>query len=80
MDISYPLQCTIFEKWQYFGVLKTTLKAVVGRTFMHWDKRLAQATWLVSTLGSVSRDGPAQSSLLCTEQRDGVHVVHKKNL
>ena len=44
------------------------------------DKHLSQATSLVNTLGSASRDGPAQSSPLCTVRGDGVPAVHKKNL
>ena len=36
------------------GPLKTTLKAVGGGTFKHWDKHLAKDTWLVNTRGSAT--------------------------
>ena len=37
------------------------LKAMGGGTFKHWEKHLAEATWLVNTRGSINRDGPASS-------------------
>ena len=54
------------------------LKAMVGRTFKHSDKHLAEATWLVNTRGSISRDGPASS--LHTVKGDKVPVIHVKNM
>ena len=56
------------------------LKAMGGGTFMHWEKHLAEATWLVSASGSISRDGPAQSSSLRTVEGDKVPVVHGKSM
>ena len=56
------------------------LKAMGGGTFMHCGKHLAEATWLVSASGSISRDGPAQSSSLRTVEGDKVPVVHGKNM
>jgi len=32
------------------------LKAMGGGTFMHWEKHLAEATWLASSQGSMSLD------------------------
>ena len=54
------------------------LKAVGGGTFTNWEKHLAEATWLANTRGSVSQDGPTQSSSLHTG--DKVLVVHVKNM
>ena len=65
---------------RYNGLLKTTLKAMGDGTFKHWEKHLAETTWLVSSQGSVSCDGPAQSSSLHTVKRDKVPVVHLKNM
>ncbi|KAK4817217.1 hypothetical protein QYF61_003741 [Mycteria americana] len=39
---------------QYNGLLKTTLQAMGGGTFKHWDTHLAKATWLVNTRGSAN--------------------------
>ncbi|KAK4830512.1 hypothetical protein QYF61_011454 [Mycteria americana] len=61
-------------------LLKTTLRAMGGGTFKHWDTHLAKATWFVNTRGSVSRAGPAQSKLLCTVEGDKVTLVHMKNM
>ena len=47
-------------------------------TFKHWEKHLAEATWSVSTRGSISRNGPASS--LHTVKGDKVSVVHVKNM
>jgi len=65
---------------QYNGLLKTMLKAIGGGTFKHWEKHLAEATWLVNTQGAVNRDGPAQSSSLHTVEGHKVPVVHIKNM
>ncbi|KAK4807126.1 hypothetical protein QYF61_018467 [Mycteria americana] len=65
---------------RYNGLLKTTLRAMGGGTFKHWDTHLAKATWLVNTRGSVHRVGPAQSKLLCTVEGDKVPEVHIKNM
>ena len=56
------------------------LKAMGGGTFMHCGKHLAEATWLVSASGSISQDGPAQSSSLHTVEGDKVPVVHGKSM
>ena len=50
-----------------------------GGTFKHWEKHLAEATWLVNTQGSISHDGPTQSSSLHTVEGDKVPVVHVKS-
>ena len=65
---------------RYNGLLKTMLKAMGGGTFKHWEKHLAEATWLVNTRGSISRDGPTQSSSLHIVEGDKVPVVHVKNM
>ena len=65
---------------RYNGLLKTTLKAMGGGTFKHWDTHLPKATWLVNTRGSANRAGPAQSELFHTVEGDKVPVVHIKNL
>ncbi|KAK4805326.1 hypothetical protein QYF61_018189 [Mycteria americana] len=57
---------------RYNGLLKTTLRAMGGGTFKHWDTHLAKATWLVNTRGSANRAGPAQSKLLCTVEGDKI--------
>jgi len=49
-----------------------------GRTSKHWEKHLAEATWLVNTWGSISRDGPAIT--LHSVKGDKVPVVHVKNM
>ena len=54
------------------------LKAMGGGTFKHWEKHLAEATWLVNTRGSINRDGPA--SFLHTVKGDKVPVIHVKNM
>ena len=51
-----------------------------GRIFKHWEKHLAEATWLVNTRGSISRDGPTHSSSLHTVEGDKVPVVHVKSM
>ena len=56
------------------------LKAMGGRTLKHWEKHLAEATWLANTRGSVSQDGPTQSSSLHTVEGDKVPVVHVKSM
>ena len=56
------------------------LKAMGGRTLKHWEKHLAEATWLVNTRGSISRDGPTQSSSLHTVKGDKVSVVRVKSM
>jgi len=38
----------------YSELLKTMLKVMGGGTFKHWDKHLAEATWLVNTQGSIN--------------------------
>ena len=43
-----------------------------GGTFKHWEKHLAEATWLVNTRGSINRDGPTQFSSLHTVEGDKV--------
>ncbi|KAK4807122.1 hypothetical protein QYF61_018463 [Mycteria americana] len=65
---------------QYNGLLKTTLRAMGGGMFKHWDTHLAKATWLVNTRGSVNQPGSAQSKLLRTVEGDKVPVVHIKNV
>lgn len=65
---------------RYNGLLKTMLKAVGGGTFKHWEMYLAEATQLVNTRGSVSRDGPTQSTSLHTVEGDKVPVVHVKSM
>ena len=55
------------------------LKAMGGGTFKHWEKHLEEATWLVNTRGSITRDGPTQSSSLHTVEGDKVPVVHIKS-
>ena len=49
-----------------------------GGTFKHWEKHLAEATWLVNTQGSINRDGPASS--LHTVKGDKVLVIRVKNM
>lgn len=51
-----------------------------GGTFKHWEKHLAEATWVVNTRGSINRAGPTQSSSLHTVERDKVPVVHVKSM
>ena len=63
---------------RYNGLLKTMLKAMGGGTFKHWEKHLAEATWLVNTQGSINRDGPASS--LHTVKGDKVPVIHVKDM
>ena len=63
---------------QYSGLVKTMLKAMGGGTFKHWEKHLAEATWLVNTRGSINRDGPAIS--LHTVKGGKVPVVHVKSM
>ena len=65
---------------RYSGLLKTMLKALGGGTFTNWEKHLAEATWLANTRGSVSQDGPTQSSSLHTVEGDKVPVVHVKSM
>ena len=65
---------------RYNGLLKTTLRAMGGGTFRHWDTHLAKATWLVNTRGSANRAGPAQSEILHTVEGDRVPVVHTKSM
>ncbi|KAJ7398451.1 hypothetical protein BTVI_125481 [Pitangus sulphuratus] len=60
------------------GLLKTTLKALSGGTFKHWDQHIAKATWLVNTRGSVNRVGPAQSESFHTVDGDKVPVIHMR--
>ena len=59
--------------------VKTTLRAMGGGTFKHWDIRLAKATWLVNSRASTNRAGPAQSNLLRTVEGEKVPVLHVKN-
>lgn len=65
---------------QYNGLVKTTLKAMVGGTFENWDKHFTQATWLVNTRGYINQACPVQSDPLHTVQGDKVPVVYKRNL
>jgi len=65
---------------RYNGLLKTMLKAMGSGTFKHWEKHLAEATWLVNTRGSINRGGPTQSSSLHTVEGDKVPVIHVKNM
>ncbi|RMC21624.1 hypothetical protein DUI87_02491 [Hirundo rustica rustica] len=62
------------------GLLKTTLKALIGGTFKNWELNLAKATWMVNTRGSINRAGPAQSEPLYTVDGDKVPVVHMKGI
>ena len=41
---------------------------------------MAEVTWLVSIQGSISHDGPVQSSSLHTVEGDKVTVVHVKSM
>ena len=45
-----------------------------GRIFKHWEKHLAEATWLVNTQGPINRNGPTSS--LHTVKGDKAPVVH----
>lgn len=54
----------------------TALEALGAATFKKWDERLAKATWLVNTRGSVNPAGPAASEILHTAERGEVPVVH----
>ncbi|GAB0206855.1 hypothetical protein GRJ2_003151100 [Grus japonensis] len=65
---------------RYNGLLKTTLRAMGGGTLKHLDTHLAKATWLVNTLGSANRAGPAQSKLPRPVEGDKVPVVCMKNM
>uniref|UniRef100_A0A8C8AJU2 ribonuclease H n=3 Tax=Otus sunia TaxID=257818 RepID=A0A8C8AJU2_9STRI len=65
---------------RYNGLLKTTLKAMGGGTFKHWDTHLTKATWLVNTRGSANRAGPAQSRLPRVVDGDKVPVVRMRDL
>jgi len=56
------------------------LKAKGGRTFKHWEKHLAEATWLANTWGSTNRDGPSQSNFLHTVEGDKVPELHVKSM
>ena len=49
-----------------------------GETFKHWNKHLAEATWLVNTRVSINHYGPA--SFLHTVKGDKVPVIHVKNM
>ncbi|KAF4798808.1 uncharacterized protein TURU_060661 [Turdus rufiventris] len=60
------------------GLLKTTLKALVGGTFKNWESNLPKAIWLVNTRGSTNRTGPAQSEPLGTPDGDKVPVVYMR--
>ncbi|KAF4795795.1 hypothetical protein TURU_090069 [Turdus rufiventris] len=62
------------------GMLKTTLKALGGGTFMNWEMNLAKATWMVNTRGSINRAGPAQSEPLHTLDDAKVPVVRMKGI
>ncbi|GAB0205097.1 hypothetical protein GRJ2_002975300 [Grus japonensis] len=65
---------------RYNALLKTTLRAMGGRTLKHWDTHLAKATWLVNTQGSANRAGPAQSKFPHPVEGDKVPVVRMKNM
>ncbi|XP_074717912.1 uncharacterized protein LOC141940628 [Strix uralensis] len=65
---------------RYNGLLKTTLRAMGGGTFKHWDTHLTKATWLVNTRGSANRAGPAQSKLPRVVDGDRVPVVRMRDL
>ena len=54
------------------------LKAMGDGTFKHWEKHLAEATWMDNTRGSINCVGP--SSSLHTVKGDRVPVVHVKNM
>jgi len=66
-------------KIKWYVVLKTVSKAAGGGIFKHWEKHLAEATWLVNTRGSISRDGPTPSSSLHNVQGGKVPVAHAKS-
>ncbi len=51
-----------------------------GGTFKHWEKHLAEVTWLVNTRGSINCKAPTQSSSLHTVKGDKFHVVHVKSM
>ncbi|XP_065600898.1 uncharacterized protein LOC136053871 [Cyrtonyx montezumae] len=51
-----------------------------GGTFKHWEKHLAEATWLVNTRGSVNQGGLTQSGFLQTIEGAKVPVVHKEKM
>ncbi|XP_074710644.1 uncharacterized protein LOC141937115 isoform X2 [Strix uralensis] len=65
---------------RYNGLLKTTLRAMGGGTFKHWDTHLTEATWLVNTRGSANRAGPAQSKLPHAVDGDKVPVMRMRDL
>ncbi|KAM9591484.1 uncharacterized protein ACIBXB_006281 [Morphnus guianensis] len=65
---------------RYNGLLKTTLRAMGGGTFKHWDTHLTKATWLVNTRGSANRAGPAQPRLPHTVEGDKVPVVRMRSM
>ena len=75
MDLPYPLAS---KTEHYNGLLKTMLKAMGGGSFKHWEKHLAENTWLVNTRGSISRDSPAGS--LYTVKGDKVPIVHIESM
>jgi len=63
----------------YYGLSKTTLRALGAGTFKHWDTHLAKPTWLVNTRGSTNRASLAQQKLPCPVEGDKVPVVHMQN-
>ncbi|XP_049652334.1 uncharacterized protein K02A2.6-like isoform X2 [Accipiter gentilis] len=65
---------------RYNGLLKTTLRAMGGGTFKHWDTHLTKATWLVNTRGSANRAGPAQPRDPHTVEGDKVPVVRMRSM
>jgi len=62
------------------GLLKTTLRAMGGGNFQHWDMHLAKATWFINPRGSANRAGPAQSKLPGPVPGDEVPIAHLKNM
>lgn len=72
-----PLKDGVMSEW---GLLKTTLRAVGGRAFKHWDRHLAKALWLVNTRWASSQAGLAQSKFLCIVEVDKAPVMHVKNM
>lgn len=66
------------ETKEYNALLNTTLRAVGGGTFKHWDTHLGKATSLVNSRASANPAGPAQTKLLCTVEGSRIAVLHIK--
>lgn len=74
-----PYHAPASGKMQWYnGLLKTTLRPMGVGTFKHWGTHLGRATCSVSSRGSASWAGHAQSNLLYTKERDKGPIVHVK--